>query len=302
MIDGLVEILGDDRVKRDCNLKDLTTFKVGGPAKAVVSVENDAKLCKVISYLKEKNVPFFVIGNGSNLLVSDDGYDGVAVKLTGEYQELRIRENEITAGAGVILSKVCTFARDNSLSGLEFAYGIPGTVGGAMVMNAGAYDGEMAFVVKTVDLMDENGNIRTFSNEEMAFGYRDSLLKHSSYIALRTVYSLKSGQKSDIQAKMDDFMERRRSKQPLEYPSAGSTFKRPMGNYAGKLIMEAGLSGKRVGGASVSEKHCGFVINDKNAKASEIDELMQEIVKEVRKKSGVTLEPEVIKIGNFTSR
>lgn len=297
MIDGLIEILGNDRVKRDCALKELTTFKVGGPAKAVVSVENDTELSRVISYLKKNNVPFFILGNGSNLLVSDNGYEGVVIKLTGEYQKTLAEGCLITAGAGVILSKVCTLARDAFLSGLEFAYGIPGTVGGAMVMNAGAYDGEMAFVVKSVELMDEDGNIRSYSNEEMAFGYRDSVLKHSKLIALRTVFELKEGEKSAIQAKMDDFMERRRSKQPLEFPSAGSTFKRPEGNFAGKLIMEAGLSGKRVGGASVSKKHCGFVINDNNATASDIDKLMDEVVKEVFKNSGITLEPEVIKVG-----
>lgn len=280
-------------------LKEYTTFKAGGPAKLFICVSNVESLKKAVSVLKSENCPFFVIGNGSNLLVSDKGYDGAVIKLEGDFLELKAEGNRISAGAGAILSKVCNLARDNELTGLEFAYGIPGTVGGAMVMNAGAYDGEMSYVVESVELLDESGNVVTYSCEDMKFGYRDSVLKHEPLIALRTVFGLADGDGSAIQAKMNELMEKRRSKQPLEFPSAGSTFKRPEGYFAGKLIMDAGLSGKRVGGACVSTKHCGFVINDKNGTASDIDMLMKQVTDEVYKAFNVKLEPEVIRIGNF---
>ena len=299
MIEKLVGILGDSKVAFNKPLKECTTFRVGGPAKAVVTVENVDELKKIYELLRDTKEKFFVIGNGSNLLVSDEGFDGVVIKLAGDFLEIKIEGNEVYAGAGCILSKVCTAARDKGLSGLEFAYGIPGTVGGAMVMNAGAYDGEMKFVVESVKLLSEDNEVLVLSNEEMAFGYRDSILKHKQFIVLETKFSLSKGHIEDIQDKMNDFMERRRSKQPLEYPSAGSTFKRPEGNFAGKLIMEAGLAGERVGGASVSTKHCGFVINDKEGTAADIDNLMKKVVKKVKENSGIELEPEVIKIGRF---
>lgn len=299
MIEKLKTLVGDSRVFLGENLKEHTTFRVGGPAKIFVTVNTVEELIKVQNLLKEESVPFFVIGNGSNLLVSDNGYGGAVISLSGDFNELKVSGEEITAGAGVILSKVCTLAKDNELSGLEFAFGIPGTVGGAMVMNAGAYDGEMAFVVKDVTLLDSNGNIKVLSNSEMQFSYRNSILKKESLIVLKTTFLLKKGVRAEIQAKMDDFIGRRRDKQPLEYPSAGSTFKRPEGHFAGKLIMEAGLSGKRVGGASVSSKHCGFVVNDNNATADDISKLMDTVIKTVEESFGVTLEPEVIKIGTF---
>ena len=300
MVEKLKTLVGDSRVFLGENLKEHTTFRVGGPAKIFITVNTVEELIKVQSLLKEESVPFFVIGNGSNLLVSDNGYDGAVISLSGDFNELKVSGEEITAGAGVILSKVCTLAKDNELSGLEFAFGIPGTVGGAMVMNAGAYDGEMAFVVKDVTLLDSNGNIIVLSNSEMQFSYRNSILKKERMIVLKTTFLLKKGVRAEIQAKMDDFIGRRRDKQPLEYPSAGSTFKRPEGHFAGKLIMEAGLSGKRVGGACVSSKHCGFVVNDNNATADDISKLMDTVIKTVEESFGVTLEPEVIKIGTFS--
>lgn len=299
MIEELEKLVSAGNVFAGKNLKEYTTFKVGGPAKALVSVNDTEELKQVMQYLWDNHIPYFVIGNGSNLLVSDKGYDGVVIKLSGDFLELSSKEEEITAGAGVILSKVCTLARDKALSGLEFAYGIPGTVGGAMVMNAGAYDGEMSFVVKSVEMLDASGKVITYSCKDMNFGYRDSVCKHEKLIVLKTVFSLKAKEKNEIQEKMNDFMEKRRSKQPLEFPSAGSTFKRPEGYFAGKLIMDAGLAGKRVGGASVSTKHCGFVINDKNGSAEDIDTLMKEVTDTVYEKFGVKLEPEVIRIGEF---
>lgn len=299
MIENLEKIVSAGNVFAGRNLKEYTTFKVGGPAKAVVNVGTKEELRVLTSFLNSENIPYFVIGNGSNLLVSDEGYEGVVIKLTGEFLSLSSLGESITAGAGVILSKVCNLALEKSLTGLEFAYGIPGTVGGAMVMNAGAYDGEMSYVVDSVEMLSKAGEVVTFSCKDMCFGYRDSVLKHESFIVLSACFSLKKGNEAEIRAKMNDFMERRRAKQPLEFPSAGSTFKRPEGYFAGKLIMEAGLAGKRVGGASVSEKHCGFVINDNNGTASDIDELMKEITDTVKGKFGVTLEPEVIRIGHF---
>ncbi len=298
MINRLKALLTDERVLVNEKLDRHTTFKVGGPCKALLSVETTEELNAVLRLLTEEGEDFFILGNGSNLLVSDEGYDGYVIKLAGDFLSVRLEGDCIVAGAGVLLSKVCTFARDNGLSGLEFAYGIPGTVGGAMVMNAGAYGGEMKDVTESVSLLF-NGEIVTRSVEEMQFGYRDSIIKHDDYIALETRFKLKKGSIEEIVAAMNDYMDRRRSKQPLEFPSAGSTFKRPEGAFAGKLIEDSGLKGFRVGGASVSVKHAGFVVNDQNGTAADIDELMKRVADKVKKDSGFVLEPEVIRIGKF---
>lgn len=298
MINRLKALLTDERVLVNEKLDRHTTFKVGGPCKALLSVETTEELNAVLRLLTEEGEDFFILGNGSNLLVSDEGYDGYVIKLAGDFLSVRLEDDCIVAGAGVLLSKVCTFARDNGLSGLEFAYGIPGTVGGAMVMNAGAYGGEMKDVTESVSLLF-NGEIVTRSVEEMQFGYRDSIIKHDDYIALETRFKLKKGFTEEIVAAMNDYMDRRRSKQPLEFPSAGSTFKRPEGAFAGKLIEDSGLKGFRVGGASVSVKHAGFVVNDQNGTAADIDELMKRVADKVKKDSGFVLEPEVIRIGKF---
>ena len=298
MINRLKTLLKGENVLTDEPLCKHTTFKTGGPCKALLMVQSADELAGVLKLLKDEGENFFILGNGSNLLVSDKGYDGYVIKLAGEFLELRLEGDVIVAGTGVLLSKVCTFARDNSLAGLEFAYGIPGTVGGAMVMNAGAYGGEMKDVTESVSLLYK-GEIVTRSCEEMQFGYRDSVIKHDDYIALETRFKLQKGAPEDIVAAMADYMERRRSKQPLEFPSAGSTFKRPEGAFAGKLIEDAGLKGLRVGGACVSPKHAGFVVNDLNGTAADIDELMKLIVKKVKESSGYELKPEVIRIGEF---
>lgn len=299
MIEKLVEILGEENVLPLEKLNKHTTFRVGGPSKALLLVNTIEELKTVYGMLKKAGEEFFVIGNGSNLLVSDEGYEGYVIKLSGEFTDICVEGTKLTAGSGAILSKVAVAARENSLTGLEFAHGIPGTVGGAMVMNAGAYDGEMSFVVESVEMLREDGTLNTYSLEEMEFGYRNSVMKKERLIALKTVFSLKTGNAEEIQAKMNDFNERRRSKQPLEFPSAGSTFKRPEGAFAGKLIQDSGLAGARVGGACVSTKHCGFVINDQSATASDIDRLMKLIIKKVKEDSGFVLEPEVIRIGRF---
>ena len=298
MINRLKALLKDERVLVNERLDRHTTFKVGGPSKALLLVETAEELKTVLKLLSEEHENFFILGNGSNLLVSDAGYDGYVIKLAGDFLSIRLDGDCIVAGAGVLLSKVCTFARDNNLAGLEFAYGIPGTVGGAMVMNAGAYGGEMKDVTETVSLLYKD-EVVTRSCEEMQFGYRDSIIKHDDCIALETRFKLKKGDPAAINAAMADYMDRRRTKQPLEFPSAGSTFKRPEGAFAGKLIEDAGLKGLRVGGACVSPKHAGFVVNDQNGTASDIDELIKLIVKKVKEASGYELQPEVIRIGKF---
>ena len=276
-----------------------TTFRVGGEAACLLKVSNSKELSRIITFLRETEHEFFVLGNGSNLLVSDNGYDGIVLKLEGEFGEVRASGLKIVAGAGVSLSKVAKTALDEGLTGMEFASGIPGTLGGAVVMNAGAYDGEMKQKIKEVTVMDREGNILVLDNDTMEFGYRTSAIKKRPIIVLSAVLTLQEGEKEEIKNKMDDFAERRREKQPLEYASAGSTFKRPEGYFAGKLIMDAGLRGFSIGGAQVSEKHCGFIINKGNASATDIAELIVEVQERVKEQFGVMLEPEVIRIGQF---
>ncbi len=280
-------------------MKDHTTFRVGGPAAALVLAENVSELRQLLSLFRDYDTQFMILGNGSNILVSDEGYRGVAVKLTGDFEKTFIDGGTVRAGAGVSLTGLASEVQRSGLSGLEFAYGIPGTLGGAMVMNAGAYGGEMKDITVSVTVMDDTGAVKSLSAAEMAFGYRDSIVKHKPLIVLDAKLKLTQGDPEAILNTMQEHMEARRSKQPLEYPSAGSTFKRPEGHFAGKLIQEAGLSGRAVGGAEVSEKHCGFVINKGRATAADISALMDLVQREVLKNSGVTLEPEVIRVGIF---
>ncbi len=299
MTEKLKALVNPSQVLINENLKNHTTFKVGGPCEALVRVNNKEELIKALRLIKDENKNYFILGNGSNILVSDNGYEGIAIKLSGDFLNISVNEKTITAGAAAILSRVAVAAKENSLTGLEFAHGIPGSVGGAMVMNAGAYDGEMKQVVKSVTLLNKNLETVVYSNAEMDFGYRHSALKEQPLIALSVEFSLAEGDKNEIAEKMNTLMEKRRAKQPIDLPSAGSTFKRPEGNFAGKLIEDAGLRGFRIGGASVSEKHCGFVVNDKNATAKEINELIEEVIKRVKEASGIVLEPEVIRLGDF---
>lgn len=280
-------------------LRNHTTFKVGGEADAFLSVKTQEELVKAVNWCCEKEVPYFVMGNGSNLLVSDKGYRGLVISIGKEMARITCEGTRITAEAGALLSSVAQTALKNSLTGMEFASGIPGSIGGAMVMNAGAYDGEMKMIVESVTILLEDGRIRTFSNEEMEFGYRTSRLKREKGIVLSVTVSLQEGNKDAILEKMNDFAARRREKQPLEYPSAGSTFKRPEGHFAGKLIMDAGLRGYTVGGAQVSDKHCGFVINKENATADDVYTLICDVQEKVKEEFGVALEPEVILVGDF---
>lgn len=273
-----------------------TSFKIGGPAEFFVLPESLQQLSELINALATIKIPYFILGKGSNLLVSDKGIVGVVISLC-EIKNISVSGNKIVAEAGASLAAVCVAAQQNGLSGLEFAYGIPGCVGGALYMNAGAYGGEMSQVVCSAECMDSTGNTETVLAEDMKLGYRTSIFKENEKIITSVAFELKSGNCDEIQAQMDDFMQRRKSKQPLECPSAGSTFKRPAGYFAGALIEKNNLKGTRVGGAMVSEKHAGFVINYDNATCEDVKNLMGLVQNKVREADGVTLEPEVIFVG-----
>ncbi len=275
-----------------------TTFKTGGTAEVFVELSNADELREVLRILG-KNEPFCLIGNGSNLLVSDSGIKGAVLHLAKGFDEIKVCGDTLICGAASPLSRIARAAYENGLTGFEFAAGIPGSLGGAVVMNAGAYDGEMKNVVESVTLMDYEGNTAEKSADEMRFSYRRSILKEEKLIVLCAVIKLGHGDKREIKEKMDDFAARRRDKQPLEYPSAGSAFKRPEGYFAAKLIEDAGLKGFRIGGAMVSEKHAGFVVNAGNAASADIYALIREVQKRVRDNSGVCLETEVICLGDF---
>ena len=301
---GIIERISQFVPKENILEKELmsrhTTFKVGGPCFILVKIDEVSQLKELLPYLVEEKIPYFFLGNGSNLLVSDKGYEGVVITFSKKLAEdVTVEGDRIVAGGGVLLSKVAKYALDENLTGFEFAAGIPGTVGGAMVMNAGAYDGEMKQIVENVEVIDKAGNLRVLSCEEMEFGYRTSILKREPFIVTKTTFKLDKGDKDVIKEKMDDLAAKRRDKQPLEFPSAGSTFKRPEGHFAGKLIMDAGLRGYQVGGARVSDKHCGFVVNAGNATATDVHNLMEDVIKKVQEEFQVTLEPEVIRLGEF---
>lgn len=297
-----IEILGNNRVLFDEPMSQHTTFRIGGPADVFVMPENYEQIREVLRLCREEKLPFFVLGNGSNLLVSDSGYRGVIIQMDRNMEEIRVEGEEIHACAGALLSSVAVAARNASLTGFEFAGGIPGTIGGAAVMNAGAYGGELKDVLKEVTVMTREGELLTIPVDKLEMGYRTSIIKTSGYLVLEAVISLKKGDEEKIRAVMKDLSERRTEKQPLDYPSAGSTFKRPEGYFAGKLIMDSGLRGYRVGGAQVSEKHCGFVINAGGATAEDVRSLMDHVIQVVREKYGVTLEPEVKFLGDFNGR
>lgn len=299
MSDRLKEILPKERILTEEPMDRHTTFRTGGPARYFLVIETRKELAQVLAWLQEEALPWFLLGNGSNLLVGDQGYRGAILHLAGEFLKTEIDETTIRCGAGAMLSAVSRSAMEAGLTGLEFASGIPGTIGGAVRMNAGAYGGEIAGVTESVEVMEPDGSCRVYNREEMAFGYRTSIVKTKPCVVLSTVLKLQKGDRSEISATMQELSAKRREKQPLEYPSAGSTFKRPEGYFAGKLIMDAGLAGASVGDAQVSEKHCGFVINRKNATSADVAGLIQKVTETVQEKFGVTLEPEVIFLGDF---
>ena len=293
----LLNILDEKNIKVDEPMKKHISFKVGGPADFLVKPKTEEELRNVVEFAKKENVPFIVIGNGSNLLVTDGGIRGIVIELSDNFNNYEIDGNIIKAQSGALLAIIGRNAMKNSLTGFEFAAGIPGTLGGALAMNAGAYGGEMKQVVKTVRLMDRDGNIFELSNEEMKFEYRRSLLTTKDYIVLSAVIELQPGNVEEIKEIMADYSNRRSTKQPLNFPSAGSTFKRPEGHFAAKLIDDCGLRGLNLRGAQVSDKHCGFVINSGGATAKDILDLMFIVKSTVNAKFGIMLEEEVKILG-----
>lgn len=297
--DYIEKIVPQENILFDEPMSRHTTFRVGGPAKCLIKVNDKEQMKKLVPYLHKTGQKFFILGNGSNLLVGDKGYPGILVKLGDGMEEVTVEGERMRISAGTLLSKAASIARENELTGMEFSSGIPGTVGGAIVMNAGAYGGEMKQIVESVEVMDREGEILVLDNDTMEFGYRTSVIKSRPFIVLETVLRLQKGKKEEIGAKMEELSRLRREKQPLEFASAGSTFKRPEGYFAGKLIMDAGLRGFSIGGARVSEKHCGFIVNSGNATAADIREVIEEVQQCVKAKFGVSLEREVIYLGDF---
>lgn len=296
----LKEVIPEEMIQFNEPMSRHTTFRIGGEADALIKVTSTEQLKKLVLQLKEKEIPFYVIGNGSNLLVSDAGYRGVILQLDDTFGDVDVRENRLVVRAGASMAKVAKTALKHSLTGFEFAAGIPGTIGGGVIMNAGAYGGEMKDVVSKVRYINTDGEITEADNKDMDFGYRYSMLKkHPEYIVVEVELILQPGNPDEIADCMQDLARRRREKQPLEYPSAGSTFKRPEGYFAGKLIQDAGLSGYSVGGATVSPKHNGFVINTGGATAADVKKLILDVQEKVFEKFQVKMEPEVIFLGEF---
>ena len=298
MLTKLEELIGKGHVLYDEPMKKHTTFRVGGPARALVEPGSAEDVKSVVEFCKNEQIPYYIVGNGSNLLVSDAGYRGVIVQIYKEMNEVKVEGDLVKAQAGALLSGIAAKALGAELSGFEFASGIPGTIGGACVMNAGAYGGEMKDVLESVTVLTGEGKIIELGRNELELGYRTSVIAKKGYIVLGAVLKLERGDGEKIKTYMDELKEKRVTKQPLEYPSAGSTFKRPEGYFAGKLIEDAGLRGFQVGGAQVSEKHCGFVINRDHATAADIMELMRQVQSRVKENSGVDLEPEVKRLGD----
>lgn len=299
MLEKLQRLLGEEKVLVKEPMALHTTFRIGGPADYFVLPSDEKELAGILKICSEEKVPYFILGNGSNLLVGDHGYRGVVIQLYKNFDGISVEGTAVRARAGAMLIRVAKEAGKAGLTGMEFASGIPGTIGGAMVMNAGAYGGEMKDVVTSVTVLTPLGEIKTLTGEEMNFRYRGSVVEDESYVVLEAVMELKKGDASKIRERMEELSARRKMKQPLEYPSAGSTFKRPEGYFAGKLIMDSGLRGYQVGGAQISEKHCGFVINKGGATAADVLQLIHDVSAKVQEKFGVPLEPEVKKIGEF---
>lgn len=294
----LQNVMGGSGIFMEEPMKKHTTFRVGGPADVLVQPDETA-LAAILALCRQYHVSYSFIGNGSNLLVGDKGIRGVVIEMTDPMGNIEVDGTKITAQAGAMLSKIANTAASNGLGGMEFAAGIPGSVGGAVVMNAGAYGGEMKDIIEKVYVLDENGAQLELDRDALDLGYRHSCIPEKKYIVTKVVLELVPRDEAEIRSKMKELNEKRAEKQPLQYPSAGSTFKRPEGYFAGKLIMDAGLRGYQVGGAQVSEKHCGFVINKGDATAADICQLMQDVADKVQAQFGVVLEPEVKMIGEF---
>ena len=293
-------ILGQDRILMEEPMKKHTTFRLGGPADFFLCPSDVNQIPEIIHICREEGIPWFVLGNGSNLLVSDQGYRGVVIQIYKNMKQITVEGTRIYAQAGALLSAVSKKAMEAGLTGMEFASGIPGTLGGAAVMNAGAYGGEMKDILVSVTVLTDEGEQKVLKVEDLNLGYRTSVIKEKGYIVLDVVLQLQVGDRDAIRNRMEELKVQRVTKQPLEYPSAGSTFKRPEGYFAGKLIEDAGLRGYRVGGAQVSEKHCGFVINTGDATTSDVVQLIHDVQNIIWNKFKIKLEPEVKFLGNFT--
>lgn len=289
----IIDIVGEENILIDEPMKNHTSFKIGGPAKAVVLPQLKEHIISVIQLLKKNNIKYYILGNGTNVIFPDEGYEGIIVKVADKLSKVEIVGDVVVAEAGVLLSKVSKMAAKESLSGMEFASGIPGTIGGAIVMNAGAYGGEMKDIVIEATVIDNNGIVHVFRNEELDFGYRSSVIKYHDYIVLSVKLKLQKGNSREIYQKMDELTLKRTTKQPINLPSAGSTFKRPEGNFAGKLIQDADLKGLIHGGAQVSELHSGFIVNVDNATYEDVIALIEIVKKTVKEKFNIELEPEV---------
>lgn len=297
MLFDINENLGD--FFYDEPMKNHTSFCVGGPAKLLIKPRDEEALVEILKSIRKNNYKYYILGNCTNIIVRDKGFDGIIIKLKNKLNDVKkVSNKEIYAGTGASMKKISEFAMENSLTGLEFAHGIPGSLGGAIVMNAGAYDGEIKNVVKSVRLLDENLDVIEVPGDEMNFSYRHSLVQERDLIVLGATFSLEDGDKNKIREKYEDFDQRRADKQPLDMPSAGSTFKRPTGYFAGKLIDDSGLRGFTHKGAGISEKHCGFVVNKNKASAQDVLETIEIVQKVVRDKFDVTLEREVKIIGD----
>ncbi len=288
----LIKLTNEKNVLKNESLSKHCTFKIGGSCEYLVFPESQKELTDILKLAKEENIPLNIIGNGSNVLFSDDFHKGIVIKTT-HLDEITVNGNEITAFCGAKLSQVCNVALKNSLSGMEELNGIPGTIGGAVYMNAGAYGGEIKDVCIETTYIDEDFSIKTIKNEEHNFSYRKSFFTNRNLVILKSKFLLKKGNEEEIKAKMQDYIQRRNEKQPLNFPNAGSTFKRPTGYFAGKLIEDSNLRGFCIGDACVSEKHCGFVVNKGNATAKDVTELIKHVQKNVKENFGVDLETEI---------
>lgn len=292
----LKNVTKEDNIEVNVEMKEHTSFKVGGPVDVLVTPESYDEVMKIIKMCKREEVPYYILGNGSNLLVKDGGLRGLAIKLS-KLNKITTEGTKITAQCGAHIGDVSMLALRSKLTGLEFACGIPGSFGGAITMNAGAYGGEISHVIESVLVIDEDGNIKRLNSSELELGYRISAIIKYKYVALEGTIKLEASEYDKIKHRMDELMEARRRKQPLEYPSAGSTFKRPAGYFAGKLIEDSGLKGTKVGDAEVSTKHSGFIINKGNATAQDILDLIEKVQWTVKTKYNVELHPEVRIIG-----
>lgn len=297
IVEKLLEEIPKSMVKIDEPMNRHTSFKIGGPADVYVAPSTIEQLTFALKVCRDHKIPYFILGNGSNLLVKDGGYRGVMIHIFRNMNQIKVTGNEVYAQAGALLVKVANTCLDHGLGGFEFAHGIPGTIGGAVFMNAGAYGGEMKQVLISADVIDDNGQLLTLTNKELELGYRSSKLQEKEMVIVGARIGLEKGDYDQIKEKMDDFGHRRRSKQPLTVPSAGSTFKRPEGCYAGKLIMDSKLAGYNIGDAYVSSKHCGFIVNKGKARSKDVIALMSHIQATVKKEFNKELHPELRVIG-----